>query len=182
MADENDLTIGSLARSAGVGRETVRYYERIGLLATPGRRKGAYRRYTPGDVARLRFIRRAGELGFTLAETSELLALRAREGSPCASVRAKAKAKLTAIEQKLVELTELRDAVAALVRACRGDRAVEHCSILAALGDEEDPARTKKSRKQSTKEDPSWQEQRRHRAVGLVSPAPRRARGASKTV
>lgn len=133
MATHESMGLGRLAQASGVPAETLRYYERIGLLATPGRRKGAYRRYGADAVARLRFIRRAAELGFSLAETRELLALRAREGVPCAGVRAKAAEKLHLIEQKLAELTELRDAVATLVRACSGDKAVEHCSILAAL-------------------------------------------------
>jgi MerR family copper efflux transcriptional regulator len=132
MAEET-MGIGRLARATGVGAETLRYYERIGLLVQPGRRKGAYRRYGAEAVARIRFIRRAAALGFSLAETQELLTLRARQGAPCASVRVKASEKLAAIEQKLVELTELRDAIATLVHACRGDRAVEHCTILASL-------------------------------------------------
>lgn len=131
---ERPLSIGGLARECGVGVQTVRYYERIGLLAQTGRQKGTYRRYGPDEVARLKFIRRAAQLGFTLAETKDLLALRAREGAPCSSVRTKAETKLVAIEKKLVELTKLHEAVSSLVRACKGDRAVEHCSILAALG------------------------------------------------
>lgn len=184
MPDENHLTIGALARLAGVGREALRYYERIGLLTTPGRPKGAYRRYGDGDVARLRFIRRAAELGFTLAETKELLALRAREGAPCASVRAKASEKLDAIERKLAELTELRDAVAALVHACRGDRAIEHCTILAALGDEEGISshQKKDQSRNRTKESTAWpQPRRRPTAATHASRAPKRASAASRT-
>lgn len=168
MATDETMGIGRLARASGVGVETLRYYERIGLLVQPGRRKGAYRRYGPDAVARLRFIRRAALLGFSLAETRELLALRAREGAPCAAVRAKASAKLALVEQKLAELTELRDAVAALVRACRGDKAVEHCTILAALGGEAESEKEGAS---------SWPTLRPR-----VSPASKRARGASKTV
>lgn len=180
MAREDELTIGGLARLAGVGRETLRYYERIGLLPAPGRRKGGYRRYGAAEVARLRFIRRAVDLGFTLAETGELLALRAREGAPCAGVRSKAHAKLEAVEQKLLELTELRDAIAALVRACRGDRAVEHCTILAALGEGgsfEDPS-SKKKEKRTPWSTPS---KRRAEAPAPVSRASRPASAASKS-
>jgi hypothetical protein len=80
-------------------------------------------------------------VGFSLAETCELLALRARKGAPCAAVREKAEQKLAIIEQKLAELAELRDAVRALIGACHGNRAVEHCTILAALSGEDQPSR-----------------------------------------
>lgn len=131
---EGTFTIGTLARRAGVGVETVRYYERIGLLPRPARASSGYRRYDGEAVARLRFVRRAAQLGFTLADTKELLALRARRGAPCRAVRARAEEKLEEIDRKLAELHELRDALALLVRTCSGDTAVEHCSILATLG------------------------------------------------
>jgi MerR family transcriptional regulator, copper efflux regulator len=134
---DRTFTIGTLASRAGVGVETVRYYERIGLLPRTTRVKGEYRRYGDEAVARLQFVRRAAQLGFTLAETKELLALRARQGAPCRTVRTRAEEKLAAIERKLTELRELRDAVAHLVRTCSGDTAVEHCSILATLGETE---------------------------------------------
>lgn len=134
MSDET-FTIGTLAKRAGVNVQTIRYYERIGVLPKPGRAKGGYRRYGDDAVARLRFIRRAARLGFTLTETKELLALRARNGAPCGAVLARAEEKLATIERKLAELIELRDAVARLVRvrSCSGNT-VEDCSILAALG------------------------------------------------
>lgn len=177
MRTDETMGIGTLARTTGVGVETLRYYERIGLLAQPGRRKGAYRRYGNDAVARLRFIRGAADLGFSLAETRELLALRAREGAPCASVREKASQKLSVIEQKLAELTELRDAVAALVRACSGDKAVEHCTILAALGGDGTIDRKRKGA-------PSWPQQRprpERPAAPRAARASKPARGASKT-
>jgi len=127
------FTIGILAKRAEVNVQTVRYYERIGLLPTPRRAHGGYRRYTDEDVARLHFVRHASGLGFTLKETKELLALRARRGAPCRVVRTQAEKKLETIERKLTELRDLRDAVARLVDTCAGDSAVEHCSILAAL-------------------------------------------------
>lgn len=175
MPTDETMGIGALARASRVGVETLRYYERIGLLVQPGRRKGAYRRYGSDAVIRLRFIRGATELGFSLAETRDLLALRAREGAPCRSVREKASAKLALIEQKLAELTDLRDAVAQLVRRCEGDKAVEDCTILAALGGEG----FNRNRKGPT----SWP-QRRPRplpAVPRASRASKPARSASKT-
>lgn len=177
MPSDETMGIGRLARASGTGAETLRYYERIGLLVQPGRRKGAYRRYGADAVARLRFIRRASELGFSLAETRELLTLRARQGAPCASVRAKAVEKLAAVDQKLAELTELRNAVAALVRACRGDKAVEHCTILAALGDDGTITTTKKGRPSCPPHPPPP----RPTAAARASRASRPARSASKT-
>jgi MerR family transcriptional regulator, copper efflux regulator len=175
-SEETTMGIGALSRASGVGIETLRYYERIGLLTQPGRKKGAYRRYGPDAITRLRFIRRAAVLGFSLAETRELLALRAREGAPCTTVREKASQKLAVIEQKLAELTDLRDAVATLVRACRGDKAVEHCTILAALGGD--------GAIQHRKGRSPWPQQRppppRTAAAAHASRASKRASGASK--
>jgi len=131
------FTIGTLAKRAGVGVQTVRYYERLGILPKAARSKAGYRRYNDEAVARLRFVRYAAQLGFTLNETKELLALRAHKGAPCGAVRARAEQKLAIIEAKLNELRELRKAVAQLVRKCSGDTAVEHCSILAALSEPE---------------------------------------------
>ncbi|HQY65362.1 MAG: heavy metal-responsive transcriptional regulator [Myxococcales bacterium] len=169
---DGTFTIGTLARRAAVGVQTIRYYERIGLLPQPTRAKGGYRRYGDDAVARLQFVRHATQLGFTLAETKELLALRARQGAPCGTVRRRAEEKLAAIEQKLTELRELRDAVARLVRTCSGDTAVEHCSILAALGE---PDTSKKGKS-------ACPPQPRHPAPLPVSRASKRVNAASKTV
>lgn len=169
MGDDT-ITIGTLAKRVGVGVQTVRYYERIGILPPPSRTKAGYRRYGEDAVVRLGFVRHASQLGFTLAETKELLALRARQGAPCGVVRARAEEKLVAIEQKLSELQQLRDAVAQLVRTCSGKTAVEHCSILAALAE---PEVTKKGK--SSCPPPTRQQARRP-----VSPASRRASAASK--
>jgi MerR family copper efflux transcriptional regulator len=143
--DGETFTIGALAQHAEVNVETVRYYERIGLLPKPARTGRGHRRYTGEDLARLRFVRHATGLGFTLTETKDLLALRARSGAPCGAVRARAERKLETIERKLSELRALRDAVARLVSACAGDTAVERCSILAALEAPATPKRKKKN-------------------------------------
>lgn len=127
------FSIGTLAQRAGVSVETIRYYEQLGLVSPRRRSPAGYRQYDDQGLARVLFVRRAAKLGFSLEETSELLALRARGGAPCGAVRARAEQKLATIEARLAELVELRDAVAKLVDACRGDRAFEHCSILAAL-------------------------------------------------
>src|SRR5262245_35107394 len=111
------LTIGQVAREAGVGVETVRFYEREGLLDEPARRASGYRQYTRDAVARLRFIRRAKELGFTLKEIGELLALR---DDPGADVRARAAAHLTDIEARIRDLTRMRGALVQLIDTCHG--------------------------------------------------------------
>ncbi|MBX3204052.1 MAG: heavy metal-responsive transcriptional regulator [Labilithrix sp.] len=172
---EETFTIGTLARRAGVGVQTVRYYERIGILPQPARQKGGYRRYGEEAVARLQFVRHAAQLGFSLAETKELLTLRARRGAPCRAVRTRAEEKLAAIELKLDDLRELRDAVAHLVSTCSGETAIEHCSILAALGE---PLATKEGRVQSSCPPPPRRPPARRRA----SRVSRRANAASKTV
>src|SRR5947207_4045264 len=98
------LTIGQVARSAGVGVETVRFYERQGLLEEPARRESGYRQYPDDVVARLRFIKRAKELGFSLKEIKELLALRVDPDTTCAEVRSKAAAKIADIKEKIQAL------------------------------------------------------------------------------
>ena len=107
------MSIGELARRAGVAVDTLRYYERLGLVAPAGRTKAGYRRFGPEAVERLGFIGRAKSLGFTLADVAELLRLRARPGAPCGAVREKARVQLVVVEQKLEELRRL-DPVAAL--------------------------------------------------------------------
>ena len=124
------MTIGSLARLAEVGVETVRFYEREGLLAQPRRPGRGYRVYPPEALERVRFIRRSRAMGFSLDEIRELLALRARPGVPCGRVREQALAKVADIDRKLEELRRLREAIATLAHACSGDRTMQHCSIL----------------------------------------------------
>jgi len=110
-----DLTIAKLAKAAGVGVETVRYYQRRELLAEPPR-AGGIRRYGPDDVRRLLFVRRAQAAGFTLDEIAELLAL--DKGEDRARVRALAAARLGALEAKIAELEAARSALTRLSRAC----------------------------------------------------------------
>lgn len=171
VATPNPLSIGALAKRAGVSVQAVRYYERLGLMPQTRRASGEYRKYDDAAVARLRFIRRAADLGFTLAETKDLLSLRARPGAPCKSVRVRAREKLAAIELKLAELQELRRAVAALVDACGGDTAVEHCSILAALSE---PQATQPNEERI----PSWPTRRPKAPPPRASRASKRASGA----
>lgn len=138
--DEGTLTLGQLARQAGVGRETVRYYERRGLLADPGRTPGGYRRYPPESVDRLRFIRRAQGLGFTLDEISELLELRVDEVASCAAVEARARRKLERVGEKIAELEGIRRVLEGLVEACAAREPTGECPILEAMEAPEDGA------------------------------------------
>ena len=131
------LTIGQVARQAGVGVETVRFYERQGLLDEPARKESGYRQYARGVVARLRFIRRAKELGFSLKEIKELLALRVDPTTTCAEVRARAEAKVAAVEAKIQALRKIKRALRRLTAGCSGRGPVSECPILEALGTEE---------------------------------------------
>jgi Hg(II)-responsive transcriptional regulator len=133
------LTIGEVARRAGVGVETVRFYEREGLLEQPARRPSGYRQYGEEVVSRLRFIRRAKELGFSLKEITELLALRDDPDASRADVRRRAQAKVTDIGAKVRDLLRMKEALLTLTATCDGHGPVNGCPILEALnqpGDE----------------------------------------------
>lgn len=125
-----NLTIGALATAAGVGVETVRFYQRKGLLAVPPR-AGGIRRYDARDVERLRFIRRAQAAGFTLAEIAELIALDA--GQDRARARELAGARIRALDAKIAELKEARTALARLAKECSAGTEGP-CPIIASFG------------------------------------------------
>lgn len=131
------MTIGEVAKAAEIGVETVRFYEREGLIAEPPRRRSGYRQYPPDTVRRVRFIRRAKELGFTLTEIGELLELRVDPTKSCADVRTLARAKMADIEAKMLDLARIQAALAELVRTCRGKGATSDCPILDALDEQE---------------------------------------------
>lgn len=128
------ITIGRLAKQAGVNIDTIRYYERNRLLPEPTRRLSGYREYGPTDVARLRFIMRAKDLGFTLAEIAELLSLSADRD--VRGVKRRAEAHLEQVEHKIKELQRVRRGLKTLVAACPGHGDLEHCPIIAALSKE----------------------------------------------
>ncbi len=123
------LTIGKLASAAGVGVDTVRFYERAGLLNRPRRTASGYRLYDAADAARLRFIRRAKALGFSLEEIVELLKLNDGGGRRSA-VRALAERRLTEIERKLVDFRRMRDTLRELVHECHGEGSLAGCPII----------------------------------------------------
>jgi Zn(II)-responsive transcriptional regulator len=131
------FSIGQLAKRAGVAIDTVRYYERNAMLTPAGRMESGYRRYGEMELKRLRFIRRAKVLGFTLADIRELLSL--SDERNVAKVKLAAEAKLAEVEQRLAELERIRNGLRSLVAACPGHGRAEACPILNALNEEDTP-------------------------------------------
>lgn len=128
-----NLTTGQLAERAGVNVQTVRFYERRGLLPEPPRSPAGYRLYRRRDLQRLRFIRRAQTLGFRLAEIEELLDLRVREDGSCGAVQARAEAAIARIDEQVEQLARMHGALTSLLRACRQRKATGECPILESL-------------------------------------------------
>lgn len=128
------MTISRAAQQADVGVETIRFYERRGLIEQPPRpRVGGYRIYDNDVVERIRFIRQAQELGFSLREIAELLSLRADPAADCADVRAQAVAKRVEVDRKLAQLRHIRAALDELIATCPGGGALRACTIIDAL-------------------------------------------------
>ncbi len=127
------LSIGQVAKEAGIGVETVRFYERQGLLEAPKRRASGYRQYDIEALPVLRFIRRAKELGFTLKEIKGLLSLRLDSSATRADVREQAQAKVADIESKIGDLQRMREALLMLIKKCHGRGSLVGCPILGAL-------------------------------------------------
>jgi MerR family mercuric resistance operon transcriptional regulator len=127
----DDLTIGELAAQAGVGVETVRFYQRRGLAPEPARRAGSIRRYGAADVERLRFVKSAQSLGFSLDEVAELLRL--EDGARCKEASSLAESKLSDIRRKLAELSRMEAALSGLVKACHVGRGKVSCPLIAAV-------------------------------------------------
>lgn len=127
------MTISQVARQAGVGVETVRFYERQGLIDEPPRPDSGYRQYSLDVIKRIQFIKRAQELGFSLKEISELLTLRVEPASTCADVKKQAEAKIDKIERKIEDLLRMKQALVQVVCLCRGEGPVSHCPILDTL-------------------------------------------------
>jgi len=130
-------SIGELAKETGVPIDTVRYYERNGLLAPAARLASGYRRYGPAEYQRLRFIRRAKALGFSLDDIRQLLALSDQRN--VAKVKRAAQTKLDDIEQRIAELERIRSGLKTLIAACPGHGRAEACPILNALTQDESP-------------------------------------------
>jgi len=130
------MTIGRLAKQAGVNIDTIRYYERNGLIPEAVRRASGYREYELSDVERLRFILRAKDLGFTLAEIGELLSLSADRD--VRGVKRRAEQRLEQVEHKIKELRRVRRGLKTLIDACPGHGDLECCPIVAALSGEDE--------------------------------------------
>lgn len=133
------ITIGELAKATGVGVETVRFYERKGLVKAPARKTSGYRQYPEETVERMRFIRRAQQVGFTLKEIKDLLALRDDADARRGDVRGKATAKIADIDAKVRDLLAMRESLVELLTSCEGDGPASECPIITALGDQELP-------------------------------------------
>ncbi|MBI3802235.1 MAG: MerR family DNA-binding protein [Nitrospirae bacterium] len=124
------FTIGKLARLSGVGVETVRFYERRGLIKQPAVKEG-FRKYSEADAQRIRFIKRAQDLGFTLKEIKVLLELNADPRSTCADIKDQTEAKMKEVEEKIRDLKKMKKSLERLSVACgEGKKAIAHCEIL----------------------------------------------------
>jgi MerR family mercuric resistance operon transcriptional regulator len=130
---QTDITIGDVAEAAGVGVETVRYYERRGLISQPARAMGGYRRYGGGHVHRIRFIKRAQDLGFTLEEIESLLKL--EDGTDRRSIRRIASARLEETRRRIADLQGIERALSHLLHECETHAKSPRCPIIAAITD-----------------------------------------------
>jgi len=127
------LTTGQVAAAAAVNIQTIRYYERRGLFTPPRRAPSGYRQYAEDAVTRLRFIKHAQELGFSLKEIQGLLALRVRHGAACDPVERKTRQKIELVERKIRDLERIRRTLRQLAAACASRRPTDECPILEAL-------------------------------------------------
>lgn len=143
-----ELTIGQLAKAVGVNIQTVRFYERLKLLVPTARRPSGYRLYGEEAQQRLRFIKNAQALGFTLQEIAELLDLQVSNMARCGDVQRKAQAKLVQVEAKIKDLRALDRALQGLIRACRAGQPTDRCPILKAMEtNRQKPAGSTKTRR-----------------------------------
>ncbi len=127
------LTIGQVAKLAGVGVETMRFYERNGLVDEPPRNEAGYRQYPEDTPLRVRFIRHAKDLGFSLKEIQDLLSLKMGPDTTCSDVRRVARMKLENIEARIIAMKKMKMALSKLVEACAGIGPVGECPILDAI-------------------------------------------------
>jgi Hg(II)-responsive transcriptional regulator len=133
------LTIGQVAKRTGIGVETLRYYEREGLVEEPSRsHSSGYRQYPDSVVKRIYFIKRAQQLGFSLKEIAELFALRVDPATPALAVKERATAKLADIEHKIEELLRMKQALEEITHLCTGQGPISQCPILDALNQQDE--------------------------------------------
>ena len=131
------FAIGTIAKRAGVAVDTIRYYERSGLLPEPARRASGYRSYDEAALVQLRFIRRAKDLGFSLEEIRDLLSLSRDRQDGVRAVKRRAQQRLATMDARIADLQRVRAGLAALIDACPGRGRPERCPILCALTDAE---------------------------------------------
>lgn len=131
--DRVTYKIGEVARRANVNKETVRYYEKRGLIPKPDRRRSGYRIFTQRHIDQIRFIKRAQELGFTLKEIKELLELRMDEGTTCSEIRSEAQRKYQNVVEKINDLKRIKSTLTDLIDSCSGSGPKGDCPILEAL-------------------------------------------------
>ncbi len=124
------MRIGQVAKRAGVNVETIRFYERKGLLTQPPRNTGGYRQYPHEAIARIRFIKRAKELGFSLTEISELLSLQTNPRATCADVKERAEGKISTIHERMKDLQKMKRSLEGLAAACKGSGPLDDCPII----------------------------------------------------
>lgn len=127
------LSIGQVAKRTGITVEAVRFYEKQGLITAPQRTPAGYRQYPSETVNQVRFIQRAKDVGFTLKDIADLLALRQEPGTSCADIKLRATQKIEEVEQKMRDLERIRDALARLAMKCRGRGPLSTCPILEEL-------------------------------------------------
>lgn len=132
------LTIGQVAKQTGVTVEAVRFYEKQGLIEVPQRTESGYRQYPPDTLARVRFIQNAKDVGFTLKDIAELLALRQEPGTSCNDIKLQATRKIEEVDQKLRDLRRIRNALAGLIEKCNAGGPVSQCPILESLDEVSD--------------------------------------------
>ena len=128
--------IGEVASRAHVNKETVRYYEKRGLIPKPDRRRSGYRIFTKRHIEQIRFIKRAQELGFTLSEIKELLELRMDENTTCSEIKDEAQRKYQDVVDKIEDLQRIKTTLLDLIDSCTGSGPKGDCPILDALGEE----------------------------------------------
>lgn len=133
------LTIGEVANRSGIGIETIRFYERKGLIDDPPRTVSGYRQYPEDVILKLRFIRQAKQLGFSLQDIKELLALRIEPGVTCKDIKARTTSKISEIEEKIQILLKMKKVLTTLDTSCKGRGPISSCPILAALEHEPTP-------------------------------------------
>ncbi len=130
MSTQPLFTISKLAQKAGVGVETIRFYERKGLIRQPAKGRASFREYSPNEIGRIQFIKRAQEIGFTLSEIQEIFALEQNSRVRCSELKKRVDGKLQEVETKIFDLQQMKKSLARLSNACdQGINSVKECKV-----------------------------------------------------